>query len=198
MKVLFASNNNTKIDHYRYLEKELNIKFDDSIKIDEVEETGSTYQGNAELKALSASIKNPDYYIIAEDSGIELPALGNKPGVYSHRIFGDRSYPEKIDLLYSMLTPWDSDQLILQIHVVMYKAGVKLMDHHITREYKIPTKNEYSRRPEGHRSFGYNAFKKLPDGRLLAEISEEDFLNEYNPRREKNLIKKVKDALTKF
>jgi inosine/xanthosine triphosphate pyrophosphatase family protein len=197
LKIIFASNNKTKIDHYRYLEEELGIKFDQSITIPNVEETGSTYKENAELKALSISLDYPDYYIISEDSGIEIPAIGNKPGIYSHRLFGDRSYPEKIDLLYSMLTPWDSDDLVLQIHVVVYKAGQKIMDHHITRNYKIPTPKEYARRPEGHRSFGYNAFKKLPDGRLLAEISEEDFLREYNPRREKNLIEKVKAALTK-
>jgi XTP/dITP diphosphohydrolase len=197
VKVIFASNNKTKISHYKYLELKLGIKFDESVLLPEVEETGLTYQENAEIKAKTISDMYPDYYIIAEDSGIELPALNNKPGVYSHRVFGDRSYPEKIELFYSMLTPSDPDDLILQVHIVMYKGGKKLLDHHITKNYKIATPEEYARRPEGHRSFGYNAFKKLEDGRLLAEISEEDFFKEYNPRKDKNLIEKIKEILTK-
>ncbi len=50
----------------------------------EIEESGSTYQENASIKAVMVGdqAKQP---VIADDSGIEVMALGGKPGLYSAR-----------------------------------------------------------------------------------------------------------------
>jgi non-canonical purine NTP pyrophosphatase (RdgB/HAM1 family) len=48
-------------------------------------EDGSTYVENALIKARSASAAYPDDFVIADDSGIEIEALQNKPGIYSAR-----------------------------------------------------------------------------------------------------------------
>jgi XTP/dITP diphosphohydrolase len=55
---------------------------------DEVEETGSTFAENAELKARGYAHLLPGGYVAAEDSGIVVPALGGEPGVYSARYGG--------------------------------------------------------------------------------------------------------------
>jgi XTP/dITP diphosphohydrolase len=58
----------------------------------EVPETADTFAGNAELKARAAArlpgIGVPRPYILAEDSGLEVDALGGAPGIYSARYAG--------------------------------------------------------------------------------------------------------------
>lgn len=53
----------------------------------EVEETGTTFEENATLKAVAASLLF-DGWVIADDSGLEVDALGGAPGVYSARYAG--------------------------------------------------------------------------------------------------------------
>jgi XTP/dITP diphosphohydrolase len=53
----------------------------------EVEETGSTFAENAALKA-TAQAKALDRWVLAEDSGLVVPALGGEPGIHSARFSG--------------------------------------------------------------------------------------------------------------
>ena len=62
----------------------------------EVEETGLTFEENAEIKARAVAMLC-DCPILADDSGLCIDALGGKPGVYSARYGGEAlPYPEKI------------------------------------------------------------------------------------------------------
>jgi len=54
----------------------------------EVEETGTTFQENASIKALAASVRF-DGWVIADDSGLEVDALNGAPGVRSARFSGE-------------------------------------------------------------------------------------------------------------
>jgi XTP/dITP diphosphohydrolase len=54
----------------------------------EVEETGATFEENAALKALAASA-HFDGWVLADDSGLEVDALGGAPGVRSARFSGE-------------------------------------------------------------------------------------------------------------
>ncbi len=67
----------------------------------EVEETGATFEENATLKAVAASLVF-DGWVIADDSGLEVDALGGAPGVYSARYAG----PEATDA--------DNNELLLE------------------------------------------------------------------------------------
>ena len=53
----------------------------------EIEETGETFEDNATLKAVAVS-QIYDGWVIADDSGLEVDALGGAPGVYSARYSG--------------------------------------------------------------------------------------------------------------
>lgn len=53
----------------------------------EVEETGSTFEENARLKAAGVA-KALGRWVLAEDSGLVVPALNGRPGVYSARYAG--------------------------------------------------------------------------------------------------------------
>jgi XTP/dITP diphosphohydrolase len=54
----------------------------------EIEETGETFEDNATLKAVAVS-QIYDGWVIADDSGLEVDALGGAPGVYSARYSGE-------------------------------------------------------------------------------------------------------------
>ena len=65
----------------------------------EIPETGISFEENAKLKAVAVSQRLPDL-VIADDSGLEVDALGGTPGVYSARYAGIKaSEKEKIDKL---------------------------------------------------------------------------------------------------
>ena len=71
--------------------------------IKEVDETGCSYRENAELKAVSFALQTGEMSL-ADDSGLEIEALGNIPGVKSARFAGaDTGYDIKIPKLLSML-----------------------------------------------------------------------------------------------
>lgn len=101
MKLLLATQNPNKVIELKRLShnqldvislKDLNIEED-------VEETGTSFEENARLKALWA------YHLtglpcIADDSGLEITALNNEPGVYSARYLGvDTPYTIKNQII---------------------------------------------------------------------------------------------------
>ena len=55
------------------------------------EETGKSFEENASLKAVHAA-KALDKWVIADDSGLVIPALDGAPGIYSARYAGRRGY----------------------------------------------------------------------------------------------------------
>jgi XTP/dITP diphosphohydrolase len=56
-------------------------------EVEDVEETGTTFAANAAIKAVAASLV-VDGLVVADDSGLEVEALGGAPGVYSARYAG--------------------------------------------------------------------------------------------------------------
>lgn len=60
------------------------------------EETGTTFEENALIKARAVAGMVDDAIVLADDSGLEIDALGGEPGIYSARYLGeDTSYDEK-------------------------------------------------------------------------------------------------------
>ncbi len=94
MKLLLATQNKNKVIELKRLLKdypqyEVNSLSDMNIQ-DDIEETGLTFEENARLKALHI------YHLtglacIADDSGLEIEALNNEPGVYSARYLGENT-----------------------------------------------------------------------------------------------------------
>ena len=56
-------------------------------EVSEIRESGTSFEENAKLKALAASRQLPAL-VIADDSGLEVDALGGAPGIYSARYAG--------------------------------------------------------------------------------------------------------------
>lgn len=60
-------------------------------EVTEIEETGTSFLDNSALKALAASKAVPQVLVLADDSGIEVDALGGAPGIRSARYAGPRA-----------------------------------------------------------------------------------------------------------
>ena len=70
---------------------------------DDIEETGETYEQNAIIKAKFATEKT-GLPAFADDSGLEIRALNNKPGIYSARYLGeDTPYDVKMEHILAEL-----------------------------------------------------------------------------------------------
>jgi XTP/dITP diphosphohydrolase len=68
-------------------------------EVSEIRESGTSFEENATLKALAASRQLPAL-VIADDSGLEVDALGGAPGIYSARYAGANAMEkDKIDKL---------------------------------------------------------------------------------------------------
>lgn len=89
-KILFATNNLGKLDEGRLLAEQFGLKLlspkDLDLDID-VDETGDSYKANALLKvqAFVKALDDPDLYVVADDSGVEIVALNNEPGLHTRR-----------------------------------------------------------------------------------------------------------------
>ena len=71
--------------------------------VSEIRESGTSFEENAKIKALAASRQLPAL-VIADDSGLEVEALGGAPGIYSARYAGTNATDrDKIDKLLGEL-----------------------------------------------------------------------------------------------
>ena len=90
MKLIIASNNKGKIREYKDIFEPLGFRVfsqsEENIRL-EVEETGSTFEQNALLKA-RAIYELVHCCVVSDDSGLEVEALGGEPGLWSARYKG--------------------------------------------------------------------------------------------------------------
>ena len=90
MKLIIASNNKGKIREYKDIFEPLGFRVfsqsEENIRL-EVEETGTTFEENAAVKA-RAIYGISHCCVISDDSGLEVEALGGEPGLFSARYKG--------------------------------------------------------------------------------------------------------------
>ena len=125
----------------------------------EVEETGTSFEENADLKAFAAS-QLFEGWVIADDSGLEVDALGGSPGVYSARYAGETaSDSENNALLLKNLkeVPEKKRRARFRCVIVLARAGRKLAAFSGVVEGLIASS------PRGGEGFGYDPLF-IPDG----------------------------------
>ncbi|MFC1554713.1 XTP/dITP diphosphatase [candidate division KSB1 bacterium] len=124
----------------------------------EVEETGNTFTENAVLKA-ETLFEKTGIITLADDSGIEVDAIGGRPGVYSARFAGEETDSQKNNaLLLEMLKDVPEDKRTARFRCVMALAlpvGTRIFDGAV--EGIIVEK------PQGDYGFGYDPVFR-PDG----------------------------------
>ena len=98
MKLILATNNQNKLREIREMLADTDIEVisqrEAGIETD-VEETGTTFAENAQIKAQAiraeAEARGVKCYVLADDSGLSVDALNGEPGVYSHRWAGENA-----------------------------------------------------------------------------------------------------------
>lgn len=102
-----ATKNQDKVLEIREILKDLPfeiITMTDAGCDDDIEEDGTTFRENALKKAIGVHNRIGGY-VMADDSGLSIDALGGAPGIYSARFHGKgSSYPEKIKALWDLLS----------------------------------------------------------------------------------------------
>lgn len=134
------------------------------------EETGSSFEENALLKAKKAA-KELNSWVIAEDSGLCVPSLNNAPGIYSARYAGEKAtdLDNRKKLLQAMnaLTTEEERQAVYECCIVFANSeGVKKIAKGTCEGIILPAE-------KGRGGFGYDPlFVKHGYHKSFAEMDE--------------------------
>lgn len=172
-KLLLATNNKGKANEYKSLLR--GIPFEIRTLVEEgittvVDETGDSMEENARLKATALAAES-GLLSLADDSGLEVDALGGEPGIRSARYAGDdASDSERIDYLLSRLKDVPAEKRTAKFRCVIAIADPE-------GEVKICSgecPGLITAEPKGDRGFGYDPIFYLPEfGKTMAELSPE-------------------------
>lgn len=174
MKFIIATHNQKKLKELSRILKPLGIEAvtaaDLGIELDEVEETGSTFEENAFLKA-SAACRQTGLPAVADDSGLQVDALNGAPGVYSARYAGEGATDTDRNnkLLHEMAGIPDEKRSARFVSAIccVFPSGDK-----ICARGECEGKIGYE--PKGENGFGYDPIFVVPDGRTYAQLSDEE------------------------
>lgn len=129
------------------------------------EETGTTFEENAALKAIYYSQFAPGI-ILAEDSGLEVDALGGAPGVYSARYAGTGDDQDNNRHLLAQLQG-HQDRRARYVAVIALAENGRLL-----QTFRGTVEGEILASPRGSGGFGYDPlFYYPPFGKTFAEAS---------------------------
>jgi XTP/dITP diphosphohydrolase len=142
-------------------------------EISEITESGTSFEENAKLKAIAVSRKLPGL-VIADDSGLEVDALGGAPGIQSARYAGvNANDKEKIAKLLSLVANMEakSDQRRARFRCVLAVAR----GGQVLATFEGVVDGKIAERPCGSNGFGYDPIF-IPNGfeETFAELPEEE------------------------
>ena len=172
MKLLVATTNPGKLREIRGLMQGVPIELvalDAWPDVAAPAETGRTFEENARLKA-SYYASASRALTVAEDSGLEIDALGGAPGVESARFGGaGTSYPAKFALLYEALRARSADDSSARFVCALAVAD----GDRIVFETRGTVEGRIAPSPRGGGGFGYDPiFFYPPFGCTLAEAGD--------------------------
>ena len=167
--IVAATANPHKVEEYRQLLAGQNIEIKslaDFPGYPGVEETGNTFAENASIKAVSAC-KYCDVPAFADDSGLEVFALGGRPGIHSSRYAA--SDPERIAKLLDELKD-ATDRGARFVCVIAIAVNGEVIE-----TFEGEVRGRIIDAPRGSNGFGYDPIF-VPDGmdRTFAELTQEE------------------------
>ena len=184
-KLLVATGNQGKLKEIREILSDIEVLGLSDVGIEcDVEETGTTFAENAYIKAFEIS-KRTGLPVLADDSGLEVEALGGRPGVYSARFAGEHATDdENVKKLLAELKDVPKDKRGARFACAMcpiFPGGRKIE----TFGTSCPGIIVDSKR--GENGFGYDPVFFAPEyGKTFSEMTME----------EKNKVSHRKAALT--
>ncbi len=172
-KLLLATTNRGKLEELRLLLAGIPFELvgPADLGLDlEVEENGGTYSANARLKA-TAFARAGDLLTLADDSGLEVDALGGAPGVMSSRWAGPHATDrQRIDFLLSKIkdVPMKNRQAHFCCTMVIAspRGGLRMCSGSCAGLIGMA--------PRGDHGFGYDPVFYFPNlGKTMAELPPE-------------------------
>ena len=171
MRYILASNNKGKLKEMKAilaaLGEEVVSQSEVGLSI-EAEETGSTFEENALIKAKAAceALSEP---AIADDSGLAVEALGGAPGVYSARYGGCTNDSERVNLLLKNMEGEKNRRAKFVSCIACCFPNGDVITARGECEGIITLA------PRGEGGFGYDPVFEFPEtGKTMAELSEEE------------------------
>ena len=169
MKIVFATNNQHKIDEIKKISKgQLEILSLSDINCHEdIPETGNTLKENALIKAKFVKEKF-GFDCFADDTGLEVEALNNAPGIFSSRYAGSECNSE--DNMQKLLL----DLKDIENRKAQFRTVIALIMNGEEHYFEGIVKGEIIHQKEGTNGFGYDPiFKPSGYNKTFGELSEE-------------------------
>jgi XTP/dITP diphosphohydrolase len=134
----------------------------------ETVETGKTFEENAVLKATAASRQLPGL-VVADDSGLEVDALGGAPGIYSARYAGPNATDKQnIDKLLTELTRIERAKRSARFRCVIALAR----EGNVLGTFQGVVEGTIVDSPRGRSGFGYDpVFMPTGFGKTFGQLS---------------------------
>jgi XTP/dITP diphosphohydrolase len=138
--------------------------------IPQVEETGATFAENAALKAV-AYAQVTGLLTLADDSGLEIDALGGEPGIYSARWAGpDVGYPERFSIILVRMEGTPERERTARYRCAIAIAGPG--EAGLRGIVEGTLEGVIASEPRGNGGFGYDPIFYVPElGRTVGELS---------------------------
>ena len=171
MKIWCATGNAGKLREFRLAGEVLGIEVEPLAGLKSLvapEETGATFEANAKIKAEYYSRFAPGP-LFADDSGLEVDALGGEPGVYSARYAGEGATDDANNkLLISRLAGATQRTARFVCVIALAEAG------HSIKTFRGTVEGEILHEPRGPGGFGYDPlFFYPPFGCSFGEVEGE-------------------------
>jgi XTP/dITP diphosphohydrolase len=179
--VLVATTNPGKLREYRRLFESVpgaKVVSPNDIEVwVEVAETGDTFEENALLKARAFHDALPDelraerVWVLGDDSGLEVDAMGGGPGVLSNRWAGPETTAQQ-----------RNEALLARLKVVpdpertaRFRCAIALISP-TGEEYIVDgaVEGRIAHEPRGDGGFGYDPIFELPDSMRMSELSPDE------------------------
>jgi XTP/dITP diphosphohydrolase len=174
VRLLIATTNDNKVREIRGLLASAPcdlVTLDAYPEVAAPEETGRTFEENARLKALFYAAATNEL-TAAEDSGLEIDAIGGAPGVESARFGGAAtSYPDKFALIYRALR--ENGCLAGETPARFVCALALARGDRLLFEARGTIEGRIAPEPKGDGGFGYDPILFYPPyGRTLGEVTQ--------------------------
>lgn len=165
MIIYLATNNHHKVQEIQEILGNAGVSLQGAPQGFEVHEDGTTYEENAIKKAQALS-RQLDVIAMADDSGLEVEALGNEPGIHSAR-YAPTSR-ERIDKLLKNLEGEKNRRArFVCVIALAYPSGE-------IRTFRGECYGVITEKPSGQFGFGYDPVFFLPEhGKTMAELEPE-------------------------
>lgn len=170
-KLLLATNNRGKVREYQELLGGTGLELVTPAALgffETVDETGKTFEENARLKA-RVLMETSRLLTLADDSGLEVDALGGEPGVRSARYAGENATDaRRVEFLLSRLAdvPWEKRTARFRCVIAIAQPGGEIS----VCSGECP--GVIALAPAGDNGFGYDPVFYLPGfGKTMAELT---------------------------